>query len=78
MSLAHIKYKCYSHVSLYLEEHSAHCQTENVRKLAGYTFDLKHLLPENKRLVCHCICSTSIARKWFTSCLTTHSTWKSL
>jgi len=26
-----------------------HCQTENVCKLAGYTFDLKHLLSENKQ-----------------------------
>jgi hypothetical protein len=26
-----------------------HCQTENVRKLAGYTSDLKHILPENKQ-----------------------------
>ena len=26
-----------------------HCETENVRKLAGYTSDLKHLLPEKKR-----------------------------
>ena len=34
---------------MYLEEHSMHCQTENVRKLAGYRSDLKHLLPENKQ-----------------------------
>ena len=33
---------------MYLEEHSMHCQTENVCKLAGYTSDLKHL-PENKQ-----------------------------
>ena len=26
-----------------------HCQTENVCKLADYTSDLKHLLPENKQ-----------------------------
>ena len=26
-----------------------HCQTENVHKLAGYSSDLKHLLPENKQ-----------------------------
>jgi len=25
------------------------CQTAKVGKLAGYTFDLKHLLPENKQ-----------------------------
>jgi hypothetical protein len=25
------------------------CQTENMCKLAGYTSDLKHLLPKNKQ-----------------------------
>ena len=55
-----------------------HWQTENVCKLAGYTGDLEHLLPENKQLVCHCICFTGISRKWYTSCLTTQATWSSL
>ena len=32
-----------------LEEHSVHCQTENVCKLTGYTIDLKHLPPENQQ-----------------------------
>jgi hypothetical protein len=32
-----------------MEERIMYCQTENVHKLAGYTSDLKHLLPKNKQ-----------------------------
>jgi hypothetical protein len=32
-----------------VEEHSTYWQTEKMRKLAGYTSDLKHLLPENQQ-----------------------------
>lgn len=49
LSQAHIKYEYYSDVSVYLEERFLHCQTENVRKLADYSSDLNHLLPENKQ-----------------------------
>jgi hypothetical protein len=36
-------------VSSYLEEHFVHQQAEQVRKLAGYSSDLKRLLTPNKQ-----------------------------
>lgn len=36
-------------MSSYLEKNFLHRQAENVRKLAGYTNDLKNLLSENKQ-----------------------------
>ena len=45
----HAYFICCLQVSSYLEENFLHHHAENVRKLGGYTSDLKRLLSENKQ-----------------------------